>query len=113
MNFSVVKGKNGSSFGNLGKSYAGAASGGGGDADKEWKLTLDPWLIVKGGHTKDLDGQTLHQYPHHKKEGVYDGIYVTHPPERHEELVEQKINWGKKESTPASSTLASATSTKK
>lgn len=58
-----------------------------------------------------MDGQTLHQYPHHKKEGVYDGIYVTHPPERHEELVEQKINWGKKESTPASSTPASTTST--
>ena len=38
-------------------------------------------------------------------------MYVTHTPEKHDECIERKNNWGKKKSTSTNSTLASERST--
>ena len=73
----------------------------------EWKLTLELWRIVKEGLTKIVDSKKWYWCPHHKKEGVYDGMYVTHPPEKQDEWIKQKNNWGKRKSTTTNSTLAS------
>ena len=43
------------------------------------------------------DGKTWHWCPHHVVEGKYDGLYVTHKPEDHDEWQRKKdINLEKK-----------------
>jgi len=74
-----------------GKSYAGAVTGGG-VAEKEWVFTLDPWRIVKEGSSKTVDGKTWNWCPHHKREGKYDGMYVAHTPDKHDEWLERKTS---------------------
>ena len=93
-----------------GKSYAGAVTGGG-VAEKEWVFTLDPWRIVKECSSKTVDDKTWHWFPHHKREGKYDGIYVAHTPDKHDEWLERKTSRDKKKSASATSTPASTTST--
>ena len=72
---------------------------------------MEPWRIVKEGPTKVVDGKTWYWCPHHKREGLYDGMYVTHPPDKHDEWQERKTSWGKKKSASNTSTPASAAST--
>ena len=76
-------------------------------------FTLDPWRIVKEGATKVVDINTCYWCPRHIKEGFYDGMYVTHPPEKHNEWMDRKINWGKKKSSKDSTTSSGNLTTDK
>jgi len=44
----------------------------------------------------DRDGKTWYWCPHHKVEGSYDGLYVTHKPEEHEEWKNNRSQFRKK-----------------
>ena len=102
--------KKGSSTGNYGKTCAGAVTGGGA-AGKEWTFTLDPWRIVKEDPTKTVIERLWYWSPHHKRDSKYYGMYVAHPPDKHDKWLERKKSWGKKRSTTATSTPASTTLT--
>ena len=73
------------------------------------KFGMDDWRMVKDGASKAVDGETWWWCPHHVQEGVYDGLYVKYPPEKHEEWVEHKKNYKKNRSSNQAST-SSATS---
>ena len=83
---------------------------GGDSTAKEWKFTLELWRIVKEGPTIIVDNKTRYWWPIIKK-GIYDGMYVTHPPKNNDEWIKRKNSCGKKNSTPTNSTLASERST--
>ena len=38
----------------------------------------------------EKEGKTWFWCPHHKMEGKYDGLYVTHKPEEHDEWLQRK-----------------------
>ena len=40
--------------------------------------------MVKQGNTKVVNGVTFWWCPHHKNEGQFDGLYVTHKPSEHD-----------------------------
>ena len=46
--------------------------------------------MKKGQDQVNRDGKTWFWSPHHKMKGKYDGLYVTHKPEEHEEWVRKK-----------------------
>ena len=48
------------------------------------------WRMKKGPEQMDKDGKTWYWCPHHKIEGKYDGLYVTHKPEDHDEWLQRK-----------------------
>ena len=46
--------------------------------------------MVKTTSSVTKDGKTWHWCPHHSYEGKYDGLYVTHKPEDHDEWQKKK-----------------------
>ena len=60
-------------------------------------ISIDPWRMVKKGPTITMNGKTWHWCPHHVIEGKYNGLYVTHKPEDHDEWQKKKdLNLEKK-----------------
>jgi len=53
-------------------------------------ISIDPWRMVRKGASIEKDGKTWHWCPHHTVEGKYDGLYVTHKPEDHDEWQRKK-----------------------
>ena len=47
------------------------------------KYGIDEWRMVKNGSTKIVNGTTYWWCPHHKLDGKYDGLYMTHKPSEH------------------------------
>ena len=47
------------------------------------KHGIDEWRMVKKGESKVVNGTTYWWCPHHKVEGKYDGLYMTHKPSEH------------------------------
>ena len=48
-------------------------------------LTIDDWRMKKGESMVERDGKMWYWCPKHVSPGRYDGLYVTHKPEDHEE----------------------------
>ena len=48
------------------------------------------WRMKKGPEKLEKDGKTWFWCPHHKIEGQYDGLYVTHKPEDHDAWLQRK-----------------------
>ena len=44
---------------------------------------LERWFTVKTDKTKVVKGRTYYWCPQHVKEGIWNGMYVTHKPEDH------------------------------
>ena len=51
---------------------------------KKKKFGIEEWRMVKQGNTKVVNGVTFWWCPHHKNEGQFDGLYVTHKPSEHD-----------------------------
>jgi hypothetical protein len=47
--------------------------------------SVDAWRLVKVGETVNRDDRTWHWCKEHRMDGVYDGMYVLHPPSGHAE----------------------------
>ena len=47
------------------------------------KHGIDEWRMFKKGESKVVNGITYWWCPHHKVEGKYDGLYMTHKPSEH------------------------------
>ena len=76
---------------------------------KKDKLFVDEWRIVNKGESCTRDGATWHWCPHHKREGLYDGMYMPHKACDHDEWKRKKEErWGKKRSNPNDSTSDSS-----
>lgn len=54
------------------------------------KLLIPKWRTVKKGDKVDKEGKTWWWCPHHKKEGLFDGLYMPHKPSEHDEWKRQK-----------------------
>ena len=77
------------SYKNGGKT--GGKKGGGSGSPKGTKLNIEAWRMKKVGDSKVVDGKTYYWCPHHKLNGVFDGLYMTHKPgEGHEEWLARK-----------------------
>ena len=75
-----MKSNNGASNGKY-SSSTGVKS----DSDTKIKKTdLPDWRMKREGDTKIMDGKTWHWCTHHKLDGVFDGLYMTHAPCDHE-----------------------------
>ena len=48
-------------------------------------LSIKSWRMKKTEDSVKREGRTWYWCPHHKVEGSYDGLYVTHKPEEHDE----------------------------
>ena len=77
------------------------------------KFGMDDWRFKKDGDSKKVDGEQWWWCPHHVQEGVYDGLYVKHPPEKHAEWEERKKNNKLKSSSFKDSAASAATDTSK
>ena len=51
---------------------------------------LADWRMKKGSEQMEKEGKTWYWCPHHKIEGKYDGLYVTHKPEEHDDWLQRK-----------------------
>ena len=72
--------------------HALATTTGGGKAGKEGDLIsgLPKWRTVKDGEKKTINGTQYWWCPHHKhKDGLWDGLYVRHPAEKHDEVLDR------------------------
>ena len=58
------------------------------------------WRMKKGQEQLDRDGKTWFWCPHHKMEGKYNGLYVTHKPEDHGEWQKRKDERNAKKRKP-------------
>ena len=75
-------------------------------------FTLDVWRMKYDGDSKVVDGKTWYWCKRHKQDGVYDGLYVTHKEEDHDDWLAKKSHWNKKKrSAPAPSTTSTSGST--
>ena len=54
------------------------------------KLAFPEWRTKKGKDSVNRDGKQWWWCPHHKKEGLFDGLYMTHKPCDHDEWLEKK-----------------------
>ena len=54
------------------------------------KLMIPQWRTEKKGERCDRDGKTWWWCPHHKKEGLFDGLYMPHKPCDHDTWVKEK-----------------------
>ena len=80
---------------------------------KKDKLFVDEWRIVNKGESCTRDGATWHWCPHHKREGLYDGMYMPHKACDHAEWKRKKEErWGKKRPTPDDSASDSSSKPK-
>ena len=48
------------------------------------KLLIPVWRTKNVGPSCERDGATWWWCPHHKKPGLFDGLYMTHKPEDHD-----------------------------
>ena len=48
------------------------------------KFGIEEWRMNKQGNTKVVNGVTYWWCPHHRNEGQFDGLYVTHKPSEHD-----------------------------
>ena len=68
---------------------ASSGNGGGrpsGNDNQELVSGLPKWRTIEKEPSKVVNGTTYYWCPHHKhKEGLWDGLYVRHPPEKHDE----------------------------
>ena len=59
------------------------------------RFPIQKWRGKKDGDTKVVNGRTYYWCPHHKKDGCYDGLYVTtHKAEDHFTYVQGRRNGG-------------------
>ena len=49
--------------------------------------------MTKTSDSIEKDGKTWHWCPHHKVDGTYDGLYVTHRPEEYEDWKKNKFQF--------------------
>ena len=49
--------------------------------------------MTKKSDSIEKDGKTWHWCLHHKVDGTYDGLYVTHRPEEHEDWKKNKFQF--------------------
>ena len=49
------------------------------------ELKIPVWRTEKKEASVQRDGKTWWWCPHHKKEGLFDGLYMTHKPSEHDE----------------------------
>ena len=67
------------------------------------------WQTVHKGDTIENDGVTFTWCPHHKKEGLYDGLYYSsHTPATHSEWKQGRNDWNAKKRPPKSDEAAAA-----
>ena len=53
-------------------------------------ISIDAWRMVKKGASMEREGKTWYWCPRHVVQGKYDGLYVTHKPEDHDEWQKKK-----------------------
>ena len=51
---------------------------------------IPEWRTVKKGALVEKEEKTWHWCPHHYKEGLFDGLYMPHKPEDHDEWAKKK-----------------------
>ena len=73
-------------------------------------FTLENWHIVFNGKEKVVDKKTQYCCPHHKMKGSYDGMYVGHTEDEHDEWVERNKGWKKSKGATTSDDTSSTTS---
>jgi len=78
------------------KSNGNSSSGGHQSGKSKDFLSIKSWRMVKTDDMVERDGKTWYWCPHHKVEGSYDGLYVTHKPEEHEEWKNNRSQFRKK-----------------
>ena len=62
---------------------------------KKPKLFVPDWRIENKGETCTVDGTTWHWCPHHKREGLFDGMYMPHKECDHDAWAKKKKErWG-------------------
>ena len=59
-------------------------------------MSIDSWRMTKTLPTINRDGKTWHWCPHHVYPDKYNGLYVTHKPEDHEDWVKRKESFRNK-----------------
>ena len=62
----------------------------GGDQKSSRFISIDAWRMVKTTPSVIKNGKTWFWCPHHSYKGKYDGLYVTHKPEDHDEWQKKK-----------------------
>ena len=80
------------------KMYALASNGGSSGQQKPSstktgggsRVNIAEWRMKKSTPMVERDGKTWYWCPHHKYEDMYDGLYVTHKPEEHDEWQKRK-----------------------
>ena len=60
------------------------------DSKPKPKLHIPEWRTIKKGDKVDKEGKTCWWCPHHKKEGLFDGLYMPHKPSEHDEWKKKK-----------------------
>ena len=93
-------------------SHASSSSSGGPSGfnnHKNPKFTLDKWRIEFDGKEKTVDGITWYWCTKHVMDGVYDGMYVKHREDKHDEWLERKKGWKKKSNVTATSNGSQST----
>ena len=79
---------------------------------KKSKLFVPEWRVENKGESCTVDGTTWHWCSHHKREGLFDGMYMPHKECDHDAWAKKKKErWGKNKST-ASNVSAGNSSTK-
>ena len=59
-------------------------------------LSIKFWRMKKTEDTLERDDNTWYWCPHHKMEGAYDGLYVTHKAGEHDKWKKNKAQFCKK-----------------
>ena len=68
------------------------------------KPNIEAWRMSKTlGDKVQREGKWYFWCPHHKYSGFYDGLYVTHPPEKHDEWKDRQDKFKKRGKYAASS----------
>ena len=76
------------------------------------KNSIEDFRMKYVGDSIVVDGKTWHWCKRHKKEGVYDGLYVTHREDDHDDWLDRKNNWkNKKRSATAPTTTSTSGAT--
>jgi len=101
-------------FEGKGASSSSGPSGGSSKSAKsgKMKLNIDKWRMKKDGATKSVEGKIYHWCPHHKLDGVFNGLYMTHDPgEGHQKWLENKRKMKEKRSKNKSGSSGGTSST--
>ena len=74
------------------------------------KLMIDEWRIKHEGPSCVCNGKTWYWRPHHKKAGLFNGLYMIHKPEDHEKWCAKKYPNKKPRNETPSTTNSTANS---